>query len=245
MSDEKDTEIKKVAVEEKMPDNVTPLTLFWLFLKLAFANHLGKTIILLVVGLFVLITGLVVHQFYANNTNIFEVIREGRATLSSNAPPTLDPNKYDEIAKRLTKDGAKSVSIYEVDLGLAARKLVYAEIDGEQSQAYIEDRDSLYARLNPRDTDDDKIRKANYNENVIRLQNGESTCQKLEANARYGEFLLKNGVVSTCGIGLPTGSKRHFVGVVVVGFDKELESGQEDLMRSSLFIAAESILIKH
>lgn len=237
MPDEKDAEIKKVAVEEKMPENVTPLTLVWLFLKLAFTNHLGKTITLL-------ITGLVVYQFYANNTNIFAVIREGRATLSSAAPPTLDPNKYAEIAKKLTKDGAKNVSIYEVDLGLAARKLVYAEIDGEQSQAYIEDRDSLYARLNPRDTDADKIRKADYNESVIRLQNGEYTCQTLEANARYGEFLLKNGVTSTCAIGLPTGATRHFVGAIVVGFDKELDSGQEDLMRSSLFSAAESILIK-
>lgn len=237
MADEKDAEIKKVAVEEKMPENVTPLVLVWLFLKLAFTNHLGKTITLL-------ITGLVVYQFYANNTNIFAVIREGRATLSSNAPPTLDPNKYAEIGKKLTKDGAKSVSIYEVDLGLAARKLVYAEIDGEQSQAYLEDRDSLYARLNPRDTDADKIRKANYNESVIRLQNGEYTCQMLEANARYGEFLLKNGVTSTCAIGLPTGATRHFVGAIVVGFDKELDSGQEDLMRSSLFSAGESILIK-
>ena len=56
MSEEKDSEIKKVAVEEKMPENVTPLSLVWLFLKLAFTNHLGKTITLLV-------TCLVVYQF--------------------------------------------------------------------------------------------------------------------------------------------------------------------------------------
>ena len=237
MSDEKDAEIKKAAVEEKMPENVTPLTLVWLFLKLAFTNHLGKTITLL-------ITGLVVYQFYANNTNIFAVIREGRATLSTTDAPTLDPSKFESIAQSLTKAGAKSVAIYEVDLGGVQRTLVYATMDGDPEKNFIRDKDSLYARLGVRDNDDDRLRKGRYNEMVFKLQNGDFVCENLEPTTRYGAYLLKNEVKYTCAIGLPTGLTKFFMGSIVVGFDGEFDSSQEDFMRSSLYQAGQDILIK-
>jgi hypothetical protein len=237
MSDEKDSEIKKVAVEEKIPENVTPLALVWLFLKLAFTSHLGKTITLLV-------TCLVVYQFYANNTNIFAVIREGRATLSSNAPPTLDPSKFSDIAQSLTKAGAKSVAIYDVDLGGVQRTLVYATMDGEPEKNFVGDKDSLYARLGVRDHDDDRLRKGRYNEIVFKLQNGDFVCDNLEPTTRYGAYLLKNEVKYTCAIGLPTGLTKFFIGSIVVGFDGEFDSSQEDFMRSSLYQSGQDILIK-
>ena len=184
------------------------------------------------------------YNFIVSDKTVFEFVKEARSAFSSNEPPQLDKSKYVQIGKSLTKDGAKTVSIYEVDLGGVSRTLVYSIINGEESKDTLGDRDSLYSRLGVRDNDADKLRKANYNEMVFRMQNGEFTCQNLEPSTRHGAFLAKNDVKYTCAIGIPTGFTKYFVGAIVVGFDKEFDSSQEDFMRSSLAQAGQDILIK-
>jgi hypothetical protein len=90
----------------------------------------------------------------------------------------------------------------------------------------------------------DRLRKGRYNEMVFKLQNGDFACEDLEPTTRYGAYLLKNEVKYTCAIGLPTGFTKFFTGSIVVGFEGEFDSSQEDFMRSSLYQSGQEILIK-
>jgi hypothetical protein len=184
------------------------------------------------------------YNFIVSDKSLLAYIREGQATFSTTDAPILDPSKFESIAQSLTKAGAKSVAIYDVDLGGVQRTLVYAAMDGDPEKNFIGDKDSLYARLGVRDNDDDRLRKGRYNEMVFKLQNGDFVCENLEPTTRYGAYLFKNEIKYTCAIGLPTGLTKFFMGSIVVGFDGEFDSSQEDFMRSSLYQAGQDILIK-
>jgi hypothetical protein len=197
---------------------------------------------IIVYGSIILIT-VISYKFYDSEQTFFEFIKEGRAAFSEQHNPVIDKTKIKDVGKNLEKDGYDSVSIYEIKLGSSSRTLVYASVDGFETQDAIGDREPLYARASSKDQDTDMLRKYRYNELVFKLQNGDFACENLEPASKHGFFLEKNGIKYICAIGIPSGVTDYFVGSIVLGFKNDID-GQEDLARSSLYSAGQDILTK-
>jgi len=184
-------------------------------------------------------------QIIRNNTDPIQSILYFKEKIvnSKNDAPQLDEKKFKEISESLIKIGASSVSIYSADLGSASRKLLYARVGNAELADFLGDMDSLYARVTGNESDEEIRVKANQNEYVVKMQNGEFVCtNKLVPTSRYGLYLEKNGIVSGCAIGIPSGFSKYFVGILIAGFDRPLDSKEIDLLRSDLFRNSQVIL---
>jgi hypothetical protein len=183
---------------------------------------------------------LICYQVYANNTSLSYVISQAKRI--SNFEPQMDESTYPQIASELIKNGATSVSIFSVNIGAATRKLEYSQINNDIQKNHIGDQDFLYVRLSDADSIEKSIDKSRYNDAIHALQNGEFVCGNHVPSTRYGFLLREKSVVTGCAIGIPSGLSYYFVGIISVGFNREITASERDLLRSELFRYSQKII---
>jgi hypothetical protein len=163
---------------------------------------------------------------------------------SLNEEPVLNKDSFKKITSDLIANGANSASIFSINLGRATRTLEYCQIGTEVCTSNIGDADFLYKRIDKSYTDEMLIDASVYNDGIYVLQSGGFICAKHKAATRYGEKLSKSGIVYGCAIGVPSGVTDYFVGVISVGFDRELSPQEIEYLKSELFRHSHKI-IKH
>jgi hypothetical protein len=183
---------------------------------------------------------LICYQVYANNTSLSYFVSQIKRL--SDSEPHLDESTYPKIASELIKNGAVSVSIFSVNVGSASRRLEYSQINNDIQKDHVGDHDFLYMRLSASDTVEQSIEKSRYNDAIHALQNGEFVCGSHVPATRYGLLLREKSVVTGCAIGIPSGLSYYFVGVISVGFNRELTPTEKDLLRSELFRYSQKII---
>lgn len=158
--------------------------------------------------------------------------------------PSLNENSFKEITSDLISNGANSASIFSINLGRATRTLEYCQINENVCTTNIGDSDFLYKRIDKSHTKEMLIEASIYNDGVYVLQSGGFICGNHKAATRFGERLSNKGIVFGCAIGIPSGITDYFVGVISVGFDRELNPAEIEYLKSEMFRHSQKI-IKH
>ncbi len=157
--------------------------------------------------------------------------------------PRIDHAKLHTVAKRLREMGADSVVIYEADASQGWRRPLYVQIGDMLHPEFTGRTESLYLPYNPTDSDEEKARKAIYNDNVHQLQMGGFVCADQAPSSDFGEYIYAQGITWGCGVGIPPGVSKYFLGAVLVGY-KNKEQRQRSIgdIRQQVTIAAYELL---